>query len=343
MPTGQITRDYNPGIGLLRAVACWLVIVCHFPDTSHEVAPWHYPLLMIRQLAVPVFMTLTFYFGGAKLLKSDPQWLKKRLERICVPIIVWSVVSYVVLKNTIFPGLTLDMLAGQIITGSIPKINGPMWFMNALLVVTLILFVVSLLPKKSRIGVFWAVFVLSVVVQYIPAVLIWVKENNNSWSVQQLALQCFLMMPYALAGIFCSRYNLFDRIDRMPWYYGAVCAVILFGTYYIINPYDIDSYGIRYVGASLWIGCAAMIMLFLSLSKAFKSDKAKRRVKTLTSYTLGIYCMHLLVGRMIRELLWRNGVPITGFELTFIIYPVCYLLCWGISKIPSRWVRMLVD
>lgn len=68
-------REFNYGIALLRTLMCFEVVLCHFWTT--DVPKVLMPFSVLRGLAVPVFMFLSFFFNRTYFLRIQQKQSKK--------------------------------------------------------------------------------------------------------------------------------------------------------------------------------------------------------------------------------------------------------------------------
>ena len=87
--------------------------------------------------------------------------------------------------------------------------------------------------------------------------------------------------------------------------------------------------------------------MFFPGNQLFEAGKNSQKINIyiykMLQHTLGIYCMHYLVGNIIILVLESVGYEPDGFVLSICIYIICYLASAMISKIPIKQLRQLVD
>lgn len=110
-------KKYDFRFDLIRAVAILMVIAIHssalfcqvaINETGFGVNKILYSVLQIIFIAVPVFVMLS---GALLLGKDEPLgvFFKKRLTRVMIPFLVWSVIVYA-LTYVQSGGALLDLL-----------------------------------------------------------------------------------------------------------------------------------------------------------------------------------------------------------------------------------------
>ncbi len=89
----------NLGLDLLRVVMSLGVVFCHFWRTDLHGPDGVWKLLWgLRTIAVPVFMVMTFFLTAARFRESDVGWFRRRLIRLWMPFLFWSVVAWCVAR-----------------------------------------------------------------------------------------------------------------------------------------------------------------------------------------------------------------------------------------------------
>ena len=85
-------KEFNYGLALLRALMCFEVVLCHFwnSDGSRFLMPFS----MLRGLAVPVFMFLSFFLTEHTFLEYNKTKAKKRIWRVIYPQIGWAIIYW---------------------------------------------------------------------------------------------------------------------------------------------------------------------------------------------------------------------------------------------------------
>ena len=67
-------------------------------------------------------------------------------------------------------------------------------------------------------------------------------------------------------------------------------------------------------------------------------------IVAISRYTMGIYFIHILVGRPLQNFVFAHtGLVQQSFLGSIAIFAVCWTVCWIVSLIPSKWARSLVE
>ena len=76
-------KEFNYGLALLRTLMCFEVVLCHFWDSDDP--KFLMPFSLLRGLAVPVFMFLSFFLTEHTFLEYNKTKAKKRIWRVIYP------------------------------------------------------------------------------------------------------------------------------------------------------------------------------------------------------------------------------------------------------------------
>lgn len=141
------------------------------------------------------------------------------------------------------------------------------------------------------------------------------------------------MIPFAVLGYACARYSLLERFAL-----GSLPAILLFiaiAVAAMIPLHNDKNFGfgygnIFYIPAAIGIALAVWYIPFPRLG-----PKTMRALRFLTSFTLGIYCIHRLVMTIIKMAVRHGLLPgLDTFYLCVLTYIVSFITCWLISRIP---------
>lgn len=113
------------------------VVLAHCMDWSNYNNPIYKIFIRLTGLAVPVFMIMSFYFSYGLFLNNDNDSLKKRLRKLLIPQIGWSIIywlSYKIIDLIFNKKLEngISSMVWQMITGNCPYLNPTMWFQTVL-------------------------------------------------------------------------------------------------------------------------------------------------------------------------------------------------------------------
>lgn len=131
-------KEFNYGLALLRALMCFEVVLCHF--WTSDVPKYLKSFSMLRGLAVPIFMFLSFFLTEHTFLNYNKIKAKKRIWRVIYPQIGWALIywlGYTIGQLKINFGVTFCDLLWQMFTGHSPRLNASMWFQTVLIVLTI--------------------------------------------------------------------------------------------------------------------------------------------------------------------------------------------------------------
>lgn len=357
MPTSHFTDNcltdkrysrvttHNYGIDILRIWMCFEVILLHFWTYIHSGNPFLDFFGEFRNLAVPCFMFLSFLLCAHILDKPELRFddIKKRIRRIVIPILFWSIAYYILFNvGYLLLGkgnpINLSDLLLQIIVGHV--YNAPMWFLNDMLALTIVVIVMNRLVPYNRL-ILANICLTTVSLFFCLSGLNFRCFGGMSFELRYPIGRFFEMLPYVgFANIlFLSRkhfpYNL-RRLTLCIFLTLICCAAWILS--YIDWP-DTFGYGSPY--QYIMTGPLVLLMCFLP----FDSIRAplRRILSYIAHYTLGIYCVHFSVGIICNNLCSHFGLPENTFAGCIAIFFISFAVCCVIAAFPWSWIKKAVS
>ena len=97
--------------------------------------------------------------------------------------------------------------------------------------------------------------------------------------------------------------------------------------------------------AGIYRICVAVNLLafFYLLPMEKASEGLKSVIGAIIPHTLGIYCMHYLVGNLMSIVFEKMHIGINGLAFCVMLYVICFLVGTLISVIPSKHIQRLID
>lgn len=335
-------KEFNYGLALLRALMCFEVVLCHFwnSDGSRFLMPFS----MLKGLAVPVFMFLSFFLTEHTFLEYNKTKAKKRIWRVIYPQIGWAIIYWLgytigqfIIKDI---GVRFSDLWWQMFTGHSPRLNASMWFQTVLIVLTgVYIFIFKFFDAKKGILITYAMMFAAFVIQY--SGINFKLFDSLRFELKYPLGRFFEMIPYATIGFSCAYYNVFEKAKEKRLFF-----IILFGlaSIFLLKHSFINSAsGFGYSNNN----CLLLGFFVIGFAYLIPFEKLSQSVKDvfkfLTKYTLGIYCMHRIVAEFLKILLTKIGINIDSFILCIITYIIAFFVSFLMCKIPTKLSRELVD
>ena len=348
---GGETRNtqLNISVALLKMLMCFEVVCCHFwLYEKTDVPIFLTPFYVLKDCAVPVFMLLSFFYFYKHLDEMNLNKLMMRIKRLYIPQFVWGVVYWllfslldILLKVDHVKGL--KSLGWQIFTGHSEALNPSMWYQFDLIILTVLVSILAIVGKKNiTIYSLFILTIVSLVLQYsgINQMLFGNLIYELKYPIGRLAE----MIPYVFLGLTLKNSEIFYRIQKYRWYVMifAVSLMVINSYLFWINKVG-QVRGFSYAGGFLIIMSLCLVtIVFLIPQEVFKSKKIYIISETISRYTLGIYCMHRLVGRVLKYIMSFLGIQLDTFLLCIIIYLVSYCISYSMSMIAPKLSKKLV-
>ena len=332
-------KKINYGIEILRIFFCYMVISFHFYGLMYGDNRFYF----LRELAVPMFVFISFYFGYKTIVSLDMKKYGKRCVRLIVPYLFWGIVPYVGLWILSFLSLaaptTKQEFLMQILFGSNERLNAPLWFIWEILVLTILFILIHFIFRKFTSIVLLILMIGAYVIQYSNVTYIFYTLQPYEL-YQNLGRLCEVL-PLACAGYILADLKIMDKLEgkyRISIISLVLAAVCIFFVAYIPTPFITFAYaGVKHLIVTVLLFVGFYIIPFDKLP-----NKVTSVIKWLSGYTMGIYFMHWIVGRCMNAVWLRYfGVEKTLLE-TFVIFIACLIICVIIDLIPLKATKMLV-
>ena len=329
------------GVHILRFYMAFMVVAAHLGGTL--LLKWAGLFYIFQPFHVPTFMLLSFLLCGRYFLMPTKELVRKRLLRIIIPFVTWGIVAFFL--NLILWSVSFSALINQLFTGF--PLNNPLWYLASTLWISIFFWIFRLLTKNkwAFIIVISAISVFCIVLQYTG--LNYSLFNNLPYNIKFTVGRSFEMIPYATIGILLSMVLPYlEKLDK-KWHIvmfigtGALLAGLILLRNFVI-PYRPK--GFDFPGISLIIGACLLVLtaftnpLNLIASKTFKSI-----IKWVTSFTLGIYCMHVVIGLFVEWFFITFNWDTYNTLMVLTTYVICYLISFLIWLIPNKYVRQTVN
>lgn len=334
------TKRLIPGVEVLRFYMCFMVVCTHFGGQALSAVTSAFYTLQAYHVAV--FMLLSFILCGRYFLDPNKELIIKRVLRILIPFIVWGVISY--LLALVFWKLDIGVLGWQLIGGH--SINTALWFLITALLISVLFWLIRLIPnKKVFIVIILLLGIISFVFQYTG--LNYKMFSGLPYELEYPLGRIFEMIPYASLGILLSIFapeiiNLNFKSQLIIFASAALCLVVYCVLNYFVdfhNPIGFDYPGIPMVFAAFLLVTTALTNPINFVS----NEKVLNAIKWVTSFTMGVLCMHVIFGRFIEHIFVSFNWPIHNVLVALTTYIVCYLVGFCINLIPCKYTKMLVN
>ena len=145
------------------------------------------------------------------------------------------------------------------------------------------------------------------------------------------------MLPYAALGFLCSYYGIFERLRQ-----NKTIALIMSGTFLLILLRMALLPTAAGFGYSVG-NCIPLVFFLVVFSYFLPLEHLPTALKSMlsfcTRYTLGIYCMHMLAGRLLDALLHACNINLNRFLFCITVYEVCFVFSFciaGLGRISKK-------
>jgi hypothetical protein len=360
----------------IRIVLICLVILTHLAITYGAFGSWFYnevegfssetALLTLVTAASQSFMMGFFFLIAAYFIppsygrKGPGRFVRDRLVRLGIPLLVWVLLIgpllryYIEVKNGGYSGSLADWYSLGTTHITIFGL-GPLWFVLALLVFTLlyVLWRVLFTSKGSSVTLpfptLYMIFGAGILIGAVTFLVRIFTPIGNSWEFFDIQVPFFVQyIAFFLIGLYAAKSNWFSHVPEQP---GKTCAVlavllafclpvVLVATGALSGILDPLLGGLHWQSLvySLWEQTFALFMVTGMLwlfSTRFDFGGPIASPAAAATYT--VYIIHPVV--IIPLTLSMQAIvlsPVPKFLLAAIIaIPVCFLLAILIRSIPG--------
>ena len=299
--------ERNLRIDYFRLILCLLVIPIHTQPLLAEdsLAGW---LISngISRIAVPCFFIISGYLAYTKFdnIKSE----RKHLLHLFVVYIVWSLIYLPTYYSSVEPRSFITFaLFGYY----------HLWFLPALIVGLLLLFVVRKYIRNTTI------ILLSGIVLYIAGCIM----ENLSLPYRSFCNGIFFGYPFIVLGYYIQQKNI-HNILKYKYLYPAVFISVMLLFVESYNGYITDFY--HNIFLSLYILCPLLLICVL------KGAKYKESKNNIAKISAGVYYIHILIITQIITL--ADSYNITRIPLIIAISILFAIFIVVINK----WIKVIL-
>ena len=320
-----------------------VVLVHYWDTTTGDVSICIKLFADMKMLAVPIFMLLSFILVGNDIILTEK--VSMRFKRLCVPHIGWALLYYTIFQITNCLAVT-DWPVGprdlflQLITGSSPNLCPPLWYQEVIIILTAIFYLVfKLIPKKA--GLLFSILLMlgALYLQYTGITYNLFKDLP--YELTYILGRIPEMIPYAVVGIFLADRNIIEylRKDRM---YKLVILVLLLYLVWHIDLFAVLTYGFGYQGLRYVATSVVLVLMFITIPFYRMADCVRSIIDWFSKYTLGIYCIHWLVGKYMNLFLEKQCIRVNSFRECVVIYVTSLVISVLIGNLSGNIWKQLV-
>ncbi len=323
---------------VLNIIACIAVIFLHHNGLVHKYTPdmqfaWSQALVIevVAFFAVPIFLMIT----GATLMEYRKRYdtrtfFKKRLSRVLIPFIIWSVITFII---ALWQGrYALDQLSFTAVwdifmTSDMMSVY---WFFPVIISIYLAMPILSLLTEKVNRKWLWYMATVGLITYSIlpPILKLLGLGFNDSYALPLTA--GFLIFP--ILGYLLATENI-----KTKWFvFICIGAVLVLGLRYAVTYYLTLRDGSTSYMLSDYIyftGVLPAVAVFL-LAKRIPWDRYIKGkyvtvLASISACSLGIYLIHILVmGVELKFLQLTDNQFVWRIVMPLATYCICLAIVW---------------
>ena len=264
---------------------------------------------VVMYILYPWFMPLLFLLAGISARyslekKTAKEWFRSRTRKLLVPgtiglfVLQWMTGYF----NTVVAGRG-GMLEGvpAVARYGILAVSGigPLWFIQLLWLLSLVLLLLRALDRKVRFRTWCGM--ANIVWIILLGVLFWVGEHTlvakprpeSLDGLYNLYKPLFYLIPFLL-GYFVFSHDEVQKKVKKAWIPLLACAVVS-GVALIVTTFGQDNTSPQYLGSPLnclygWLACLALMGWFQA-----RFDRTGKFAGYMTRTSYGLYIVHYLV------------------------------------------------
>ena len=350
----------------LRFIACFMVIIVHCIEPFYlggegtqirnaTDAAWSTFLDSALRAAVPLFMMASSYL--LLPLKYDSwTFFKKRFTRVCIPLIVWTLL-YALIP---YPGSAEGFDRGANLQRLLVNFNphaGHLWFLYMLVGVYLIMPVISpWLEKVSKRGeeTFLAIWGLTTLVPFFRQMAVSITGSPELWGEASWNEYGTLYYMSGFIGYVVLGHYIKTWLGDLSWKKTLAIAIpswivgyaVTAGWFWAKMPKEFPLDGPIDIAVYLetsWQFCAFGVALttlayFLIIRKITADGAFYRRiVLPVSKVSYGIYLMHMFVLIFFNMIVsgWGLATPLHILVTACLTFVTCAVLAKAVSYIPG--------
>ncbi len=313
---------------VMRVLACMMIVLMHSPMPGLGISG--IILCGISYLTAPG-IGLFFMVSGALLLKGKEKpvfdtnkFLKRRFSRICMPVLFWGAVGWLMAEL----GIPNDE-------------NNVLWFMYCLAGIYLLTPVLSrwlTMASVKEIEFYLLLWFLTLCVPFVE-LFFPVNESDTSWLYYFHGYVGYYVLGFYLKHYLEPRMTVGRKIVFSLVF---VCISVILPVVLLRLNVEVDFYSLFWY---LSITVALQCVVWWSVVKRLMENVSKLPgfVVELSKLSFGIYLIHILV---MRNILWKttwmqemNGI-VQIVVCTILTFAISALISWGISKI--KYVKAII-
>lgn len=304
-----------------------------------------------RDFSVPIFVMLS---GALLIGKKDSllHFFKKRLSRILIPFIFWSILtiiySFSYIKHSIDFNNAIDIILGHSGTMGVT-----FWFIWMIIIVYVGVFFVNKIIEhgNKKIEGFDKKFITILTILSVVYIILYQQHVFVSAYYSTILSYYISFLTFAIIGYYIANTNFVQtkvKTNKLVIITAILSAVSYISYIYLyVVPLSLENYHFYYLPyftIQILIISASIFLMFkyLSNTESFKKINSKYGdpIITLSKYSYGIYLCHYLVFFYLKRLLipYVNLLSLNSIIaipiLVAIILTISMIILWILNKIP---------
>ena len=340
-------KDFNIGLAFIRIWMSFEVVLCHFwKQGKPELGDPLWIFSRMAQMAVPVFMLISFILTEKVIRYGKKQEVISRYNRLLIPYITWPIICWSVYalmeKRFSFDLINgMEDLGWQLLLGSSGYVTPQLRYQFDLMVLTLIFIAVFKIIKNNdhESCILCVIMIAALILQYSDLHGDFFEEAR--FEIKYSLGRLCEMIPYACMGILIQRYDLLNRVKKRRYETMLICVLML-GFLLRYEIFECPS-GYGYQGMNSVCVAFFMVVLFYIAPFDKMPEFIIKIIAGISKYSLGIFCMHVMIGTILNLMVFpKFGWRTNTFKECILIYMICWASSYLVAKIPFQFGKRMV-
>lgn len=319
----QKMSKHNAWVSLLRIALSIVVIQAHFPADQGSIIVK--AVSFGRYIAVQCFMFISFYYMAKDFENVNYERIKTRISRLYIPVVFWNIVYFIVvnLMKLLFQNgnelITLKDLMMGLIFSHANSLPVQLWYMITQILIIVIIVVLFMYcdTKKKKTGLLIGTIVVSFVLQYtgVSYYLFATAPYESRYTLGRVIES----IPFAACGILYTWHM--DKLESVK----KVILIPVLGISGIAAKFILPEIETFQNGGLFPFLIGMAICVFTLVIPDVINGKVRYAINVVGSCTMGIYCMHYLIGGILNQIVGYSALRGT-FAFDILIFIVCLIL-----------------